>query len=154
MTEPCYDLATYKSVGIQTPTLYLDVAASLWAPADHRGEDDIAAGRTGRIRRNRVADVRTIPLVGYTRGIGATIADRMESWAEAEATLGALLDPDVVGELVLLAPYLGLASGTATIDAYPLNWIPGPPEGTMTFRRWTIDLESVANPPDWTLEES
>lgn len=154
MTEPCYNLATYKTVGIQTPTLYLDVAGPLWAPAEHRGEDDVAAGREGRIRRNRVPDFRTIPLVGYTRGVGATVDERQQSWAEAEAIIGGLLDPDVSGDLVLLAPYLGLASGTATIDAYPLNWIPGRPEGTMTYRRWTIDLECVDNPPDWQFDES
>lgn len=153
MTEPCYNLATYKSVGIQTPTLFLDVASSLWEPADPRGEDNVAPGRPGRIRGNRVPDQRVIPLVGYTRGVGATVAERQASWAAAEAAIGALLDPDVPGDLILLDGYLGL-TGTATITAYPLGWVPGLPEGTMTFRRWSVTLESIEDTPDWAFDES
>lgn len=150
MAEPCYDAATYKSVGIHTPTLYLDVASSIYEPATQRGEDDVVAGLPGRFRRNRIPDVRTIELVGYTRGIGATIADRQESWHDAEEDLGGLLDPNTGGTLLLIAGYLGLP-GNASVTAYPLNWIAGVPQGTMTYRRWTIELEAVGNPPDWSV---
>lgn len=154
MPDPCFGGATYKSADIQSATLFLDIASSLYEPADHRGGDDTLAGRPGRYRRNRVADVRRISLVGWTRGVGADLAERQQSWADAEALLGGLLDPDVVGNLVAISPYLGLAGGTATIAAYPSNWIPGLPQAAMTYRRWTIELEAVGNPPDWSIDES
>lgn len=154
MGEPCYGGATYKSQDIQKATLFLDILPSLYEPADHRGGDDILAGLPGRFRRNRVPDVRKIALRGYTRGAGTTLEERQQSWAEAEAELGALLDPDVGGDLIAIAPYLGLPSGVASIEAYPLNWVAGVPQGTMTFRLWTVELEAVGNPPDWVLEES
>jgi len=154
MTEPCYGNAEYKSVDIQSATLFLDIASSLFEPADHRGGDDILAGLPGRYRRNRVPDQRLITLVGWTRGVGVDVEERQQSWADAEATLGGLLDPDDDGDLVAMAPYLGLSAGTASITCYPLSWTPGIPQSKMTFRLWTVVLEAVGNPPDWTVAES
>lgn len=150
-----YGGLTYRTADIQRPDLFFDVMSSPYEPADFRGRDDIAIGRRGRVRRNRLADRRIIPLRGWTRGIGTTLLERRESWNDAEADLLALLDPSMdPGALVVLAPYLGLLSGSLTIEAIGLNWIPGDVIGSMTFRRWTVDLEAVGNPPDWTNDES
>ena len=154
MTDPCYGGLTYKSADIQKETLFLDLMDSLFEPADHRGADDVLPGLPGRYRRNRVPDVRKLRLNGWTRGVGTDEEERQQSWADAEAELGSLLDPDVSGDLIALAPYLGLNGGGASIEAYPLNWIAGVPKAHMTFRLWTVELEAVGNPPDWSVDES
>jgi hypothetical protein len=150
-----YGGLTYRAVDIQRPDLFLDVLSSPYEPADYRGRDDIALGRPGRVRRNRLADRRVIRLNGWTRGIGTTIEERRESWNDAEAELLALLDPSMApGDLTVLAPYLGLVGGSLTIEAVGLNWLAGDVLGSMSFRRWSIELEAVGNPPDWTNDES
>lgn len=141
---------TYRGVDIQRADLFLDLLSSPYEPADHRGSDDVVPGLAGRFRRNRVADRRLIALKGWTRGIGATAVARRESWNVAEADLLALVDPSLAaGDLTILAPYMGLPSGSLTIEAIGLNWVGGDVLGSMSFRRWSIELEVVSNPPNW-----
>lgn len=150
-----YGGLTYRTVDIQRPDLFFDVMSSPYEPAEYRGRDDIALGRPGRVRRNRIADRRIINLRGWTRGIGTTVEERRESWNDAEAEFLALLDPSLApGALIVLAPYLGLLSGSLSIDVVGLNWIAGDVIGSMSFRLWTVELEAVGNPPDWTNDES
>lgn len=140
----------YRGTDIQTENLYLDIQSSLYEPAFHRGRDDIVPGMPGRYRRNRVVDQRLIPLIGWTRGTGATKQDRRESFDAAEAVLGGLLDPsEDAGALTALAPYMGLPSGSQTIMAVVAEWTPGDVEGSLSFRRWAVVLEAIGNPPDW-----
>jgi hypothetical protein len=149
---PVYGGLTFRSTGLQTETLFFDLMVSLYEPAEHRGGDDIVPGRAGRFRRNRVPDNRLLPFQGWTRGVGGTVAERQGSWHTAESVLGALLDPSTdPGALVIVSPYMGLASGSASILAAVVEWTPGPVQNTMSYRRWTFVLEAIGEPPNWTV---
>lgn len=144
---------SYRGTDIQTDNLFLDLMGSLYEPAFHRGRDDIVPGRAGRYRRNRVADQRLIPLQGWTRGTGEDKASRRESFDAAEASLGALLDPaEDAGVLLVIPPYMGLAGASQSILAVVSEWTAGDVQGSLSFRRWTVVLEAVGNPPEWTEE--
>lgn len=145
---------SYRSVDLQTENLFLDLMVSLYEPADHRGQDDVVPGMPGRYRRNRIPDQRMIPLKGWTRGTGSTAVERRQSFDAAEASLGAILDPSAdAGALVVIPPYMGLSGGPMTIQAVVANWTAGVVEGSLSYRRWTVELEAIGNPPDW-VEES
>lgn len=146
-----YGGLSYRGVDVQTPTLFLDLFSSLYEPAFHRGKDDVVPGRPGRYRRNRVADQRLILLQGWTRGEGEDAASRRESFDAAEATLGTLLSPsDDPGVLLVIPPYMGLSGASQSILAVVSNWTVGPVEGSLSYRRWSIELEAIGNPPEWT----
>lgn len=152
---PVYGGLTYASVDIQKVTLFFDFMESIYQPAFHRGSDDIAPGMAGRYRRNRIPDNRLLPLQGWTRGVGGTRLERQQSWNDAEAELGALLDPtEDPRALIVLAPYQGLLAGSASIMAQVVEWEPGTPQNGMSYRRWAFVLEAIGNPPDWLIEES
>lgn len=141
---------TYKGDSLQTLETYFDIHSGFWEPADVRGQDDVIPGLAGRFRRNRVKDRRIIELRGFVQGIGGTQLERQQNWQAATAALMALMDPTgASGSLAVVAPYMGLPSGSKTITAYPLNVVGGPVLNTMSFQRWSIELEAVGNPPDW-----
>lgn len=145
---------SYRAVDFQTENLFFDFMGSLYEPADHRGQDDVVPGMPGRYRRNRVSDQRLIPLKGWTRGTGSTAVERRQSFDAAESVLGGLLDPSAdPGVLLVIPPYMGLTGGPMSILAAVANWTAGAVEGSLSYRRWTVELEAIGNPPDW-VEES
>jgi hypothetical protein len=141
---------SYKGTDLQTLKVYFDIASGFWEPAEVRGQDDIIPGLSGRFRRNRVKDRRIIELRGWIRGVGGTVLERQQDWGATTAAVMALMDPTgAAGTLQVTNPYMGLTSGTKTISAYPLNLIGGEVDNSLSFQRWSIELEAVGTPPDW-----
>jgi len=145
-------LMTYKTVDIRTDRILFDLMPSgLFGPATHRGGDDVVPEKAGRYRRNRVPDVRELSLPGFIRGVGSTVASRQADFREVSDIFWGLLDPDVVGNLVVMGPYMGLgATEEATVACYPKNWVEGPPMNSLTFQRFSVVLEAVD--VDWAYE--
>ena len=111
-----------------------------------RGVDTTVPGRAGRTRRNRKADTRPLLLNGRLKA--ATAADFLALVQEMAAIWDPTLNP---GSLVAGDQYRGLASGqTATISARTVNIAPDPAQ-TPFHRKYSWQLESIANPPAWVL---
>lgn len=147
---PIYGGLTYRGVDIQNENLFLDLMGSLYEPSFHRGQDDVVPGMPGKYRRNRVPEQRLVPLKGWTRGTGETAVDRRESFDAAESVLGAILDPATdEGLLIAIPPYMGLSGTSQGLLAVVSEWTAGNIQGSLSFRRWTVVLEAVGNPPDW-----
>lgn len=138
---------------LQTLKVYFDIHRGFNEHPDVRGRDDVVPGRAGRYRRNRVDDIQVIELRGWVRGVGATVLERQQDFRASVSAVKASLDPiGSGGTLTVLAPYLGLLSGSQSIQAYPANnpLLGGEVTNLMSFQRFSIELESVANPPRWT----
>lgn len=142
---------TYRGTSIQTANIHLDVFSGYAEPARVRGEDGIIIGQPGRFLRPRVKDYRIVELRGWVQGTGATLVLKQQSWRASTDTLMALMDYTLgVGNLVATPPALGLPSGSKTLSCRCRNVLPGNIEGGSVFQRWTIELECIANPPEWT----
>lgn len=118
-------------------------------PPDVRGVDTTVPGRSGRTRRNRVRDVRTVVLNGLLE------AQTWEGLLSMELELASVWDPTAdPAYLVVTGPYLGLEDGeTATLLCVTVNVAPG--EVTSPFmRKYSWQLESIDSPPDWVIEGS
>lgn len=140
---------TFRGTDIQTANIFLDVAEGYFEPADVRGSDAVIPGLTGRFALNRIKDHRSLQLVGWVEGTGATLVAQQQSWHTSTLALMALMDRSLAaGSLVLTPPTLGLSAGSKTISARCVNLIPGPVIASR-FQRWSIELEAVGNPPDW-----
>lgn len=142
---------TYRGTDLQDADfgIFLEVRRGLNEPPKVRGTDTVVPGLTGRYWRNRVADTRTLELVGYispgtTGGGGA--ADRAGFRANVQ-TVQALFDPtEDPGDLVAT-----LEDGTtATIGARGVNavWNQITPE----LASVSFELESVD--PEWVITGS
>jgi hypothetical protein len=111
-----------------------------------RGKDTIVSSRPGRTARNRVKDFRRIMLSGRVQAATpaaflALILELDDVWTAARAPWN----------LVAGDEYRGLAAGqTATIAVRTVNLIPAPAL-TEFGRNYSWELESVANPPEWTI---
>lgn len=140
---------------LQTARVFFDLAAGFYGFPSVRGADDIVPGLPGRVRRNRVDDVLILELRGWVRGAGATVTDRRADFHAAAAELMSELEPTraTPGVLTVLPPYLGV-SVPFTIEAFPLPWLEGPEFPGMSFRRFSIELEAIGNPPRWIEGES
>lgn len=116
-----------------------------------RGKDDVAPALAGRVVRNRVADRLIIELRGVILGSGATEDAARQNYRATVNSLKNVLDRTLPpGDLVVYAPTMGLASGTATISVRHVNsvwgdWVAG------LHRKVSIELECVSSPPVWTL---
>jgi hypothetical protein len=141
---------TYRTTDIQTANIYLDIVSGFFEPPTVRGEDDLVFRAAGRDEMPRRADVRPIRLEGYGRGTGSTELARQQSWYAATSALMDLMDRTLAsGPIVVTPPYLGLPSGSKTIDARAVNAVGGPVLSCMTYQRWSFDLECVDSPPEW-----
>lgn len=148
---------TYRAVDLQNganakvASVWFDIVEGYSEPAEVRGEDLVIPLKPGMTRMTRVKHRRVIELRGFIRGIGATQQERAENWRTATdavlATMDFTLSP---GALVASADYLGLPSGSKTIQASAVDAIPGPIHNNMGFQRWTFRLVAIGNPPEWS----
>ena len=106
----------YRDQNLREDGLRLSLIRGFAEPVEVRGEDVIVPGAVGRFSRNRVADVRRILLEGYI--MGNTPAEWREATDLAMALFDTTLDP---GDLQVVYPYLGFATGTYTISARCIN---------------------------------
>lgn len=148
---------TYRAVDLQnggdpwSSTIWLDLVEGYSEPAEVRGEDLVIPQKPGMTEMTKVKHRRVIELRGHVRGVGATIAERAESWRAATDTLMATMSLSAAsGALVIGTPYLGLPSGTKTIQARCIDAIPGPILNRQSFQRWTFRLVAIGNPPEWS----
>lgn len=119
------------------------------SPADVRGVDTIVPGLSGRTRRPRRTDIRTVIMNGLV------VADTPEALLELQLELVEVWAPgEGVADLVVGDQYLGLAPGeTATLVCSTTNLAVGDAE-TAFMRRYSWQLESVDNPPEWVFSGS
>lgn len=116
-------------------------------PAIVVGEDDRGTAAEGRERGGRTKDRRPVILQVQLKAATA------EAMLALQVELAALWDSDDVGgNLVALNGYRGLATGqTATLaSTQVVNVIPSA-SLTETQRQYSVELESIASPPDWQL---
>ena len=124
-------------------TIFFDLVRGYSEPALVRGVDLVIPGDEGREVRNRVKDSRVIELQGYVKGSTAA------AWrVSTDALMALLVMNQAAGALVLTTPYLGIASGTKTLNARCINLVGGQIYGQV-FQTWSIELECVDSPPDW-----
>jgi hypothetical protein len=140
-----------STLELQTDRVFFDIHRGFNEHPEPRGRDDVIPGRPGRYRRNRVDDRLVIELRGWVRGIGADTDERQVDFRDAVTALKAAFDPtQAAGTLTVLSPYLGLPSGSQSIsEVYPINLLGGEVSNTMSFQRFSIELEAVGNPPRW-----
>lgn len=122
-------------------------------PSEVAGEDLVIPQKPGMTEMSRVKLRRLHELRGHVRGIGDTQAERSESFYTASEALRAVLDMDQVsGTLEWFSPYLGLPSGSLTIQARCVDAIPGPIQNRMSYQKWSLRLLTISNPPEWEEE--
>lgn len=142
---------TYRGTSIQGTNIHLDIVSGYFDPAFVRGEDDVIPGASGRREQSRQKDRRVVRLEGWVKGTGSTLANRQASFNTNMNTLmGLLAYTSASGNLVVSATTMGLAAGTKTLSCKCINIVLGKPEAGYTFQRISVDLESIASPPDWT----
>jgi hypothetical protein len=135
---------TYRGTDIRDVNIHFDVVRGYAELPSVRGEDTIIPGKAGRTVRARKKDRRVIELRGY---IQATTA---ATWRTKTDTAMALFDPSLTpGALVITTPYLGLGAGSKTVQARTLSVVGGQIVASR-FQLWTIELEAVGDPPDWS----
>lgn len=153
-------MLSYRGVDLQTLNLHFDLASGYAEPPEVRGEDDIISGATGREEGARRADVRRVVFTGHVRGTGATQAARTLSWRIATDVLAAILDRTLSPGTLLVGPaapaqfpnaaaYLGLTVNRQLTGVRVLNFMAGPVESHMSYQTWSIELQSIASPPNW-----
>lgn len=144
----------YRGLDLQDEGIWLDLASGLAEPPEVRGDDVLIPGKPGRTWMPKVADRRLIELRGHVHGMGVTLSDRQEAWREATDALMAVLDfTAAAGALEVDGPYLGIPAGvTYSIQAVAVNTVGGDVQGTMTFQLWSVRLEALGDPPEWTVE--
>lgn len=137
-------LIEFRGQDLLADGLRLQLTAGYSDPLTVRGKDTVIPQRPGRIAHNRVADTRILRLEGHVK------ASSPAEWRIATDLLMAIADTTLdPGDLILRAPYLGLATGvTATIAARCTSALPGPIMSKL-FQRWSLELISVD--PDWVL---
>lgn len=146
---------TYDSVSLQTDRLFFDIYSGFNELPEVRGEDDVVPGKAGRYRRNRVDDRLIIELRGWVRGVGGTAVERQQDFRASVAVIQGMFDPTGgPGTLAVLSPYLGLPSGSQSISVYPMTMLGGEQHNTMSFMRFSVELEAVDDPPRWTEDAS
>lgn len=150
----------FRSVDLQnadTPgeaTIWLDYW-NPFEPAEVTGTDLVIPERSGMDAMTRVKLRRPIELRGHVKGIGDDEATRSESFYTASEALRAIMDFDLApGTLTWVSPYLGLLSGSQSIQARAADAIPGPITNRMSFQRWTFRLMAVGTPPEWEEDPS
>lgn len=152
----CENLLRFRSQSLQvlddagTPLIYFDLLDGYSEPVRVKGKDWDVPGAAGRVWMPKEADSRLIELDGFVRGVGATLAERQQSWrtsTDIVAAVFSLLLP--MGTLEVAAPYLGL-SVDASISATAVQVMSGAPQSLMTYQRWNVKLEAFD--PDWAVE--
>jgi hypothetical protein len=143
----------YRSVDLR-PTdgsCKLDIVAGFWEPAEVRGEDNLIPGKAGLDTRTGdwVKHRRVIKLHGPVIGLGASVAARQQAFNAKMIALMALFSRTLTpGTMVVTVPYMGLPSGSKSIAARGVSVLMTPPVA-LAFCELDVELESIANPPDW-----
>lgn len=127
-----------KSVRFYITTGWVDV------PADIRGTDTIVPGLSGRTRRPKVRDTRTVILSGMI------MHAEPSGLLAIQEELGDLWRADAApANLVVTGPYLGLDPGeTATLLCATVNVAVADSELAF-MRRYSWELVSLDTPPEW-----
>jgi hypothetical protein len=148
---------TYRAVDLQnggdpwSSTIWFDLVEGYSEPAEVRGDDLVIPQKPGMTEMSKVKHRRVIELRGHVRGVGGTAVERAESWRAATDALMATMSLSAAsGALVIGTPYLGLPSGSKTIQARCIDAIPGPILNRHSFQRWTFRLVAIGNPPEWS----
>jgi hypothetical protein len=153
-------MLTYRAVDLQTLNIHMDLVKGYTEPAEVRGEDDVMPGAAGREPGIRRADVRHLIIEGHVRGTGATPAARALSWRIATDALAAILDrtlapgdlevgPAAPAQFPSAAAYLGLTVDRVLTGVRVENFMAGPVQSHMSYQAWSIELVSIASPPNW-----
>lgn len=152
---------TFRGTDLQRDdrAIWFDLDDGFLALPSVRGEDLPIPGRPGRLVLSRIADRLVVPLTGWILGFGVEPGDLRPTYAESEAILVGLFPLDLdPGDLVASNGYAGLETDeTATISVRTLNLVmakmqPVPAAPAGFFRRISVELECVANPPAWAIE--
>ena len=144
---------TYRSTELNrcdVGSIVLDIVEGFDDEAEVRGNDVLIPTRPGLYPRNRVKNRRIVRLEGFVKGIGGTAEDREESYRGLVDELHAIFDPTLApAPLTVTAPYL-IPSGTTSLDDVRyVNAVWGP-FITRHFRKLSVEMVSIANPPDWS----
>ncbi|MCA1570846.1 MAG: hypothetical protein LC798_11115 [Chloroflexi bacterium] len=137
---------TYRGTELRSITdrRWFSLVNGFWGGITVRGEDDIIPGASGRQARPRLADRRIIRLHGFVLGTDE------ENHRSVQDALNTLFDPTLSSDaLTVASPYMGLASGTATIQARVVSYTPVEVV-PLLVTEWDIELEAIGSPPDWT----
>lgn len=109
-----------------------------------RGVDVVIPGKSGRTVQTRIDDLRVIHLSGIVVGTDEA------NWKAVLSTLEGIFDPALdPADLVVSAPYLGLAAGTRTIAARTVDYrtvdvVPS------LVTEYDVTLNAIGSPPDWS----
>jgi hypothetical protein len=135
---------------LQTEAVFFDIFTGYNELPETRGSDDIVPGLAGRYRRNRIDDRLIIELRGWIRGVGGTTVERQQAFRASVTAIQTAFDPTgTSGTLTALAPYMGLSAGSKAITAYPMTLLSDEGANTMSFARFSIELEAIGTPPRW-----
>lgn len=141
-------------IRLDNKTIYFDVNKGLDEGFESRGVDYIVPDIAGRVARGKQPDRRVIELVGYVwGGDSGTLLTDQEAYRTAVDSILAVFDTSLApADLVLTGPYLGVPSGTTwTISCRTTNIMSGELIAGK-FRRFNIELESVASPA-WAVDD-
>lgn len=145
---------TFRSVTMLTDSPEDDATAldleEAFEPAEVAGKDRNVPRRPGMIVRPRFPKRRTLTARGRVVGIGATPTARWAAWRVATDAMFAVMDRSLdPGQVVVYAPYLGLATDK-TLTARCVRVTPGAINGgSDPAQRWSFELECVTDPPNW-----
>jgi hypothetical protein len=129
-------------------SIFLQIVTGLDDLAAVRGVDTVVPGLTGRIPRERIADVRAIELAGWVQGVGEDEDARRADYRDSVLWLQTLFDPTAPPDVLEVTLESG---GTATINARPLLMVWGE-ETVPCVRQVSVALESVD--PNWVVTGS
>lgn len=91
---------------------WFGIVAGYFGGVDVRGRDAVIVGAHGQFSTSRKAHTRAVRLQGFVVGTDE------ENWAEVSAELESIFDPTLLpGTLQVTSPYMGLDSGTRSIEA-------------------------------------
>src|SRR5688500_9937519 len=138
----------------------MDLVRGYTETPEVRGEDDVIPGAAGREPGARRADTRHILLEGHVRGTGFSPQARALSLRIASDALSVLLDRTLSPGSLIVAPaapaqfpsaasYLGLTVNRQITGVRVLNFMSGPVQSHMSYQTWSIELVSIASPPNW-----
>lgn len=146
-------LLEFRSFGLsgEDPDICLDLASGFLLLPSVRGRDWIVPRLDGRVSGNRRTDILLLPVNGYIRGSGGTVAERREDMYANLSAVMAVMDPSLApGALTLSQGYLGLPAGSeATIQARCRNGSPGKMLNGQSAQLWSFELEVLQ--PGWEI---
>lgn len=151
MAQLTYRAVELRTLALGTGGLLFTITKGWSDTAEVRGEPDVAPTKEGQYEASGwyKRDHLDIRLHGYVIGQGATEVLAQQSLDALTTSLRAIFRSDLLaGTLQVTAPFMGLASGTATIAARYLNALWAPRQAGF-WQEVDVDLRCIADPPDW-----